>query len=734
MDASPQAPAPAAPQAPASDLSPEAPEAPEAPERARPEPPAWQGLPPIQRVVPDEPRLNRPDTFTGSLAAWRDPSYLAPLGHLVGTAEPAGVLHDAAVPVSDPPPPSDPGLTGQPGGGDPATLPLAVPGPGPTTRPLQRQVADAWAGRQVGTASTGEQPGTTRTDRPQAGQPPGRPVPVEPVPTVSRLLTAPPPPEALHLPAVALPTDPPPAAAWPDGPADPPQSPTLGVDAPPADDAAPSNPAPSTQAPNAATPSAAAPGGVLPGPAAALADGGAGREVPVQRVPGDADRPRRRLGLGEPIVSPVSPGPGPTGNPVLPPLQRSTAEAGTPPVHRSSTGNHVPPLVQRFPAEPGGQRADAAGPGPSGSAASRPGGQTSVGGLPVAGSGSAGPPPAPSVGDSTDAGTEATPSVQPYVPPSGESFAPLLGQPSESTPVGVDPTGASPGPGHPGGRAPDGGGAVAAEPAGDRGAGAGGTTGPDLPLVVARLVGDRSPPLLTGAVPAAPAPQQPSVQRVTWQRDETPAPAPAARVAAPEPRGPESAVSVQSHAAPGDPGTHAPTGADPAGVGDAAPAGGGLPPVQRWVGALPGTPPGSLPGGIAGAPSGTTAGAFSGTAPGAGRPATAPPTGDTASAGPPLSAYPMVMGAVVQRAEAFDEPPPPADPPAPPADPPAPPADGPGGAAAAGQPAAPGGPAAAGGGVEPEELLKKLYDPLLRRLKTELRLDRERHGVLGGPG
>lgn len=36
--------------------------------------------------------------------------------------------------------------------------------------------------------------------------------------------------------------------------------------------------------------------------------------------------------------------------------------------------------------------------------------------------------------------------------------------------------------------------------------------------------------------------------------------------------------------------------------------------------------------------------------------------------------------------------------------------------------------------MEPEELLKKLYDPLLRRLKTELRLDRERHGVLGGPG
>ncbi|WP_309117391.1 hypothetical protein [Saccharothrix sp.] len=32
--------------------------------------------------------------------------------------------------------------------------------------------------------------------------------------------------------------------------------------------------------------------------------------------------------------------------------------------------------------------------------------------------------------------------------------------------------------------------------------------------------------------------------------------------------------------------------------------------------------------------------------------------------------------------------------------------------------------------VEPEELLKKLYDPLLRRLKAELWLDRERRGLL----
>ncbi|MCA1670726.1 MAG: hypothetical protein LC799_00475 [Actinobacteria bacterium] len=37
---------------------------------------------------------------------------------------------------------------------------------------------------------------------------------------------------------------------------------------------------------------------------------------------------------------------------------------------------------------------------------------------------------------------------------------------------------------------------------------------------------------------------------------------------------------------------------------------------------------------------------------------------------------------------------------------------------------------AAAGGATPDELVKKLFDPLLRRLKTELRLDRERRGML----
>ncbi|MGH4021380.1 MAG: hypothetical protein ACRDT0_19555, partial [Pseudonocardiaceae bacterium] len=45
-------------------------------------------------------------------------------------------------------------------------------------------------------------------------------------------------------------------------------------------------------------------------------------------------------------------------------------------------------------------------------------------------------------------------------------------------------------------------------------------------------------------------------------------------------------------------------------------------------------------------------------------------------------------------------------------------------------PGAPAGPGAPGAAGNPDELVKKLFDPLLRRLKNELRLDRERRGVL----
>ncbi|NBE84937.1 hypothetical protein [Micromonospora rubida] len=863
------------------------------PARTRSEPPAWQSLPPLQRVTPDEPRLNLPDTFTGSLAAWRDPSYLAPLGHLVGAAEPAGVLHETAVPVSEPHR-SVPEPVGRTHGDHPEPLPLATPSADsrPPAPSLQRQAAGP--------------PGTTPVpEHPLAVPAQGRAVPVEPV-TVSRLLTAPPPPEELLLPAVDRPVDPTPRAARPDAAS--PETPTLG--------------------------SAAAAGPLTPGSTGTLTPGSAGPsapDLPVQRLVGDGPRPPRRLGLGEPIVSPVLPPvPRPTGDAAPPSVQRSTAGQGPEQVRRSAAGegqagSPLPPAaappVQRSPAggsgpvtEPGatGRPADASdagnagdagdagdtggvapasdsttlvgsravtvsrldteafpiglGPspvGPQAEAGTADGGENLVGGppppvegLPLAGTPRGDAPPARWAGGAADPGTGGPAPVQTFVPPAGETtaggetppsgdtppsgettasgdtppsgettaggdvpagaagMAPLLGGPPASVPSGgassaggpaagaqaVEPAGgpgagsggpdlpvvarlatsgtptgpraegpsagtgpvslteasagtgpvphteASAGTGpvphsgasagtvdpYDGGPSPVGGGAAgweavtdggpevaglvggdggaAAGPAGPEGVDAGGSPSPPLPLVVARLVGDRPPALLTGAGPVAPLPDRPAVQRVTWQRDEPPADGGRAGTTA----DPERAVPVDLYpppaapdpsTAPGTvpgiaPGTAASTGAARS---TSAEAGGGLPPVQRWVGAIPGTPSARRPQGR-----------------------------DTAPPGPPLSAYTMgeLSGPVVQRAEPADDaaPPPLVDAPAPPAA--APPPDS--GGAAAGRPAAPG--AAPGGGAEPEELLKKLYDPLLRRLKTELRLDRERHGALGGPG
>lgn len=113
---------------------------------------------------------------------------------------------------------------------------------------------------------------------------------------------------------------------------------------------------------------------------------------------------------------------------------------------------------------------------------------------------------------------------------------------------------------------------------------------------------------------------------------------------------------------------------------------------------------------------------------------TAPP-----AAMAPLAVLPphaLVPTTVVQRQDAADVPsaadapvpptPAAAEPPVTPAVPEAAGTAALGAAGAAGQAQA--GAAQAAG--EPDELLKKLFDPLLRRLKAELRLDRERRGLL----
>lgn len=69
----------------------------------------WRTLPPIQPIVLDHPLVNPVQRFADSLTSWQNPSYLAPLAHQVGPAEPSGVIADYArpapvdLPVAQPP-------------------------------------------------------------------------------------------------------------------------------------------------------------------------------------------------------------------------------------------------------------------------------------------------------------------------------------------------------------------------------------------------------------------------------------------------------------------------------------------------------------------------------------------------------------------------------------------------------------------------------------------------------
>ncbi|GAB3805309.1 hypothetical protein [Micromonospora zhanjiangensis] len=323
----------------------------------RPDPPGWAGLPPIQRVVPDEPRLNMPDAFTGSLAAWRDPSYLSGLGHLVTGTEPAGVLHGATVPVTEPSR-ADPQHAGR---SEPESdpLPLATPpAAGGPTGPVQRQVGGASEHRQAATGPLPERPVPARPWRPD-GSDPGAVLPV------NRLLTAPHPVVELRLSAVDQAAAPvrPAVDAGPAEPVDVPQVPTLGRDDPPGHDPAAGEPA----GPAAAGPFTTAGPGPAVGPVAAS---GTGRpDLPLQRTSRDGPSPPRRLGLGEPLVSPLPP-PSPAGPayvPIAPPdppvprfeaaPDRAPASAGPDPVgwvqRVPAAGGTTPPVAAGTPAGTG---------------------------------------------------------------------------------------------------------------------------------------------------------------------------------------------------------------------------------------------------------------------------------------------------------------------------------------------------------------------------------------------
>ena len=65
-------------------------------------PAAWTRLPPLQRSVADSTAIAPPAAFRSSLTTHQNPSFLAPLGHLVDPDGPAGVVGGLASSVGGP--------------------------------------------------------------------------------------------------------------------------------------------------------------------------------------------------------------------------------------------------------------------------------------------------------------------------------------------------------------------------------------------------------------------------------------------------------------------------------------------------------------------------------------------------------------------------------------------------------------------------------------------------------
>jgi hypothetical protein len=68
----------------------------------------WQLLAPIQRAIGDPPLVNPVQRFRDSLAAWQDPSFLAPLAHIVHADEPSGLIPELATATPAPEQPALP--------------------------------------------------------------------------------------------------------------------------------------------------------------------------------------------------------------------------------------------------------------------------------------------------------------------------------------------------------------------------------------------------------------------------------------------------------------------------------------------------------------------------------------------------------------------------------------------------------------------------------------------------
>ncbi|MGW0436456.1 hypothetical protein ACWDV4_28390 [Micromonospora sp. NPDC003197] len=785
------------------------------------------------------PLLNPSEEFTSSLAAWSNPSFVGSLGHALGPAEPAGVLHDLAVPV---PPASAHSDYPQSPSADP---PLALP-PTRTAPPkpsLQRQVSGVQAAAAPSFARPASPaPSPSPAPAPHFAPPAEQLVPAEPLP-ISRLTVAPTPPVSLTLPVVAAPPimpalDPVPdhtpgsASAEVAAPSGSPSIetqpepsganvpdlvsegvvPTIGVAAVEhaggIQDSAADSPVESSYAPSPTSsvspvvvsrslgdsppsaPSQPSSPGIERSASAHAGDGPAAETV--QRSAdfladaGSATRPARRLGLGEPIVPPAPPmtaqrtptipsmpaGPvvGPSdgaprapAGPAMPMVQRTQAAASpsgpasNPPTPTPTPEPAAPTVATpTLPTDPSGtaellgsevivsRLAESVGTNQAGQDLGTSNSESPTRGqfdeLPL----TDGPSPPESIRSVDPAPSEpVTPPAVTWIDTAPTDSVPTLGNTELATATPSLPAAEN---GSADGQSiqrltepesPDlplrpiggGGRSTPSSPA----EGVHSVTAAAPPLVVARLIGDRSIEPLTGegkesTSPYLPAPLPPTAQRLHW--DSAPGrPAGSSSTAGSSGTGDTGFTAVTPASSPAPSRLDSVTPADavfPVGrISQPSPA--DVVPVQRWTGT----------GAVSDLQTGPT---YPGQAVGA----TAAPV----LAVPYLASQPTTDPATpiaTPVAQRLPEPAAPPDPPPtvpeePAAAPEPEPAPAPTASGATPPPPAPGGgapgsPGASGaaGATEPEELLKKLIDPLLRRLKVELRLDRERYGVLDGP-
>ncbi|MFC3385318.1 hypothetical protein ACFOHP_25810 [Couchioplanes caeruleus subsp. azureus] len=739
----------------------------------------WRDVAAIGRVLGDPPLTNPVQRFSGALATWQDPRFVAPLHHAVGAGEPSGVIGAAPVPSVS----ADPAAPG---------LPLAAPAPDVRrlwTAPTRwiGAVVQRMAGPQGAATPVAPPPAT-------APQPPWTPAaePSPEPPAAAPVGTA----FAQRAPTFSAPAAPPPGA-----PSDAPVVQTASAPVPQAFE--PAAPTVSRQT----EPEAVVAVSAVPDVRATAS--GPPLEVPVPGVPtaevNAAERPERSgtppaQGVEATVLPATANRPQVQRSSVAAPgssAQRSSVAAPGSPAQRSSVAapgssaqrssvaapdssaqhSSGSPAVQRLPdplaavpqpparpapaddpqrhAEPGGAVPWSAVPG-SATAGSATAGNPALGaptfgtsdttgpvatrrlglGAPIAagagapdlvqrevGSLTAGTPIVPGLAAPTVPGGDPTDAVRPQ-PVQRDTGAPWFADSPRSpvAPTAARDSSPSDG-GEPGATSVDLG-ALPAEPAvSDPG------TGPDaaaeLPVVrvtrpdpfpppaaLAPLIGDRpvaavSRLVETGAPPAAglaTAPDKPVTGAATG--GGTPEP----RSAAPR-WGPAGAVAdLQRLPTPASSGVD-PVRAEPAGAGP-----GWLPGHPHSASARPATGPTSGVPQLAVAPAlpltvarAVTAGADrtptgpqimtvqrDGPAPGEATAAARPP------AGPAVPTPPAGATAVL-----------------------APPAD----AATVTAPPAVAAPPAASA-IEPETLLATLYDPLLRRLKAELRIDRDRRGWL----